>query len=344
MQTPRKPRLTSRWLWLHQDGSPGTLRTTLGPPGPADSAPTGDFTGMSRFPAGKGPTTPLFTRGCYRRAEESSLAPTSQLEPEITHCTSFLLLKFPARLRAWAPTHPLLLYNENALKNSFFFFRNGAAECCCHQVPPCSGRARRGCGPNGGFGDRYSPLLEGFHPFWRSQGSLAALSSGVRVGVSWARTQRVSLPQDGRGPLGTDTCRAHLWFGVHPTGLAPHPTPGCDLISPGFPKNLPHTTEGTSKKLLSEVGTQDPVTLWSPGTGGTTAELPSEHRPELLYGEEPNAAVTSSQLSFLPASKIPLPACPFHLVATSSSMGFVPQAPPVPLAAGEYFMEERKST
>lgn len=77
LQNPRKPRLTSCWLLLHRDGSPGTLHTTLGPAGPADSAPAGDFTGMSLFPAGKGPTTPLFTRGCYQHTEESSLAPSS---------------------------------------------------------------------------------------------------------------------------------------------------------------------------------------------------------------------------------------------------------------------------
>lgn len=31
-------------------------------------------------------------------------------------------------------------------------------------------KVRQGCGPNGGFGDRYSPFLEGFHPFWRFLG------------------------------------------------------------------------------------------------------------------------------------------------------------------------------
>lgn len=77
---------------------------------------------MSRVPAGKGPRTPLFTRGCYQCTEEPSLAPSSQLQPEITHFTSFLSLQFPAQLRAWAPPHTLLLFNENALKNSFFFF------------------------------------------------------------------------------------------------------------------------------------------------------------------------------------------------------------------------------
>lgn len=71
---------------------PRHLHPTPGPPGAADSAVAADFTGTSRFPAGKGPPTPLFTRGCYQSTEESSLAPSSQLEPEISHFTSFLSL------------------------------------------------------------------------------------------------------------------------------------------------------------------------------------------------------------------------------------------------------------
>lgn len=83
-------------------------------------------------------------------------------------------------------------------------------------------------------------LFGGFPPILEVFGeSLAALSGGVRVEVSWGRTQRVALSRDGCGPLGTDI--SGLVFTS--LRLAPHPTPGCELISQ---KNLSHSTEGTS--------------------------------------------------------------------------------------------------
>lgn len=82
MLLPANPKETRAHLLL-APAAPGWfprhLHPTPGPPGAADSAAAADFTGTNRFPAGKGPTTPLFTRGLlseHRRVEPCPEQPT----------------------------------------------------------------------------------------------------------------------------------------------------------------------------------------------------------------------------------------------------------------------------
>lgn len=81
LQTPRKPKLTSHYV--RSRTAPGRL--TQHPPHHALSHQDlltqhqlGDFTGTSRFPAGKGPATPLFMEGLLSAHGKGKPCPDEQ--------------------------------------------------------------------------------------------------------------------------------------------------------------------------------------------------------------------------------------------------------------------------
>lgn len=123
-------------------------------------------------------------------------------------------------------------------KNSFFP-RKRATRRCFHQVPPCSGRAQHGCGPNGGFGDSHGPFRGGFPPnFQALAGGVAALSVGVRarpkVGTSGCPAQGGDVVTQPKSLPGGQT-RASAGAQQHPSRAAagqgsrgPNPAPAAD--------------------------------------------------------------------------------------------------------------------
>jgi len=104
----------------------------------------------------------------------------SELETEINHPVSFLSLKFPALLRAcFFP--PLFFFLMKMPSKTSFFHQKRAAGRCFHRVPPCSGRAWRGCGPNGGFGDSHSPFFGGLPLILQVSGQVCSPECCVRA-------------------------------------------------------------------------------------------------------------------------------------------------------------------
>ena len=173
LQTPRKPKLTSRHV--RSRSAPGRL--TWHPPHHAlthqdllTQHQPGDFTGTSRFPAGKGPVTPLFTEGLLSAHGRGKPCPNEQTRDrnKPPHFLPVAEVSSPAQgLFFFFP--PFFFLMKTPSKNSFFY-RKRAAGRCFHRVPPCSGREWRGCGPNGGFGDRHSPFWGVFPPILRGVG------------------------------------------------------------------------------------------------------------------------------------------------------------------------------
>lgn len=135
-------------------------------PGPADSAPSRSCHRNERFSWREGPGSSIVCQGAAVGARKrQSFAPRSRLETEINRSVSFLLLNFPALLRACSfPPLLLLLFNENTLKTQLLLPNQAAGHCSC-RGPPCSGRAAV---PAVALGS-HSPFWGGFHPFGRFQ-------------------------------------------------------------------------------------------------------------------------------------------------------------------------------
>lgn len=130
-----------------------------------------------------------------------------------------------------------------------------------------------------------------------------ALRGVVRVGESWMRAQRGQTwcPGDRH-----ELCPSLVWSLSHWVCTSPNTQLRAD-----FPKNPP--TPPGAQSVKAEGGKQAPVTLRSPGSGGSTAELPGQPGQSSPLGTGTNPAVASSQSPFPPAPKTPLPACPSHL-------------------------------
>lgn len=217
LQTPRKPKLTSHYV--RSRTAPGRL--TQHPPHHALSHQDlltqhqlGDFTGTSRFPAGKGPATPLFMEGLLSAHGKGKPCPDEQTRDrnKPPHFLPVAEVSSPAQGLFPPPHHLLLLFNENALKKQLHLLKKKQSGVAFTESLPAPEEHSGVVVPTVALGT-VTALFRGVcHPFCRFRGGVCSPErwregsvEGWDIQMShtrWGCGDTAKVPA-----LGTDTCQ-----------------------------------------------------------------------------------------------------------------------------------------